>query len=131
MAMELRFESDLWLRHTSGAKPDKPARPEWHELAMRLAAAHAFHRSVSRGDVATGNTGGSFHPDAARVMAGFAVGDTLSQAPSAAVSGVSAQSPEDQMSPAINPILLGDSKDTSGTDLRVAGAFPSGDRGLK
>jgi hypothetical protein len=90
----------------------------WAELAPRLAAAHAFQRSMAESGVDWMTPMGSFDPVSAQRLMDFAASPASDwcMAFPARFSGV------DEGYPAVNPIVSGDGKLVSGREDGVAGA---------
>ncbi|WJS99177.1 hypothetical protein [Novosphingobium humi] len=116
--MELRFDHEDWLAQSfaPGADADRLAM-DWHGLATRLAAAHAFQRGCGEAPVMP--AGGSFDPHVARLIHDYApVWDDLS----ASCKGTFQD---------VNPVFRGVRKTMSGIEFGVAGPRHPGDRGMK
>ncbi|NOW45548.1 hypothetical protein FHW96_001703 [Novosphingobium sp. SG751A] len=116
--MELRFDHEDWLAQSfaTGANADRLAT-DWHGLATRLAAAHAFQRGC--GEAPAMPAGGSFDPHVARLVNDYApVWDGLSASCNRAFDDV-------------NPVPRGVRKTMSGIEFGVAGPRHPGDRGMK
>jgi hypothetical protein len=90
----------------------------WAELAPRLAAAHAFQRSMAQSGVDWMTPMGSFDPVAAQSLMDFAA----SPASDWCVAFPPRFSGLDKGYPAINPVVSGDGKLVSGREYGVAGA---------
>jgi hypothetical protein len=91
---------------------------DWQSLAMRLAAAHAFARSLDQEAPLRALPAGSFDPAAARHIATRA-----NAAPSHGLAATACHSaPAQNGYLAVNPVVLGDSKSMSGKDTTVAGS---------
>ncbi|MBN9142794.1 MULTISPECIES: hypothetical protein [unclassified Novosphingobium] len=120
--MELRFDHEDWLAQSfaasfaTGVDAGRSAM-DWHGLATRLAAAHAFQRDC--GEAPAMLAGGSFDPHVARLLHDYApVWDDLSASCKGAFQDV-------------NPVFRGVRKTMSGIEFGVAGPRHPGDRGMK
>jgi len=116
--MELRFDHQDWLDQSKATAPEGDRLVmDWHALASRLAAAHAFQRGC--GDAPAMLVGGSFDPHVAKLLADYApVWNTLSASCNSAF-------------PDVNPVPRGVRKTMSGIDFGVAGPRHPGARGMK
>lgn len=125
--MEMTFEQDLW-RQPAAMMPEMGLHRalrggvevlDWHALAARLAAAHAFCRVA--GSAPQPRAGGSFHPAAARRISTFIQ----------AIEGVcdNAVRSEGHNLRFVNLVNSAVRKSTGGKAMSVAGSHSSGDRG--
>lgn len=140
--MELTFDPYSWLppaRDSRRGEAQAFTRPDWHALAARLSAAHAFQRHALRAErtaaLARSSMGallpeGSFHAASARLLAAYPLG-----APQGVAGGQgdesSLASGEGKLLVNVNPTSSGDRKGTTGMVSTVAGPILSGNRGLK
>ena len=123
--MEMRFDHDSWLGASRDLRDKTGAARglNWQLLATRLAAGHAFQRTMAEGDSAWLAPMGSFDPVAARRLIDYAA--------AAPTDWGFDFAPEGLPYPAVNPVALGDRKSIRGSESIVAGPIQSGDRGLK
>jgi hypothetical protein len=123
--MDMRFDHDSWqgASRDSRDKTGAARSLDWRLLAIRLAAGHAFQRSLAEGDAAWMEPMGSFDPVAARRLIDYAA--------AAPTDWGFDFAPEGLPFPVVNPVTLGDIKFIRGNESIVAGPIQSGDRGLK
>lgn len=75
--MEQHFDHQTWLSQARAASRDGGQlwHPDWHALAARLRAGHAYQRAMIEGDAAKATPGGSFDPVAARQLIDYTASD--------------------------------------------------------
>jgi hypothetical protein len=114
--MELRFDHNQWLSAASPApcKGPEALRADWQALAARLAAGHAYQRSLAQGGAAWLSPAGSFDPAAAQHL------HLDATAPARRSFDFS---PIGAAYRAVNPVASGDRKTMSGIPISVAGPF--------
>lgn len=120
--MEQHFDHESWLaqsfaQRTPGDRVRRSAGLDWHTLAARLAAGHAFRRGCDQAPMVV--AGGSFDPYVAGKLKDYApVWDN----PGASCNGAFLD---------VNPVPRGVRKTMSGIEFDVAGPLHPGDRGMK
>jgi hypothetical protein len=119
--MELRFDHDSWLdaSRDSRIRDGGAHRLDWQALAIRLAAGHAFQRTLAEGDVDWRAPVGSFDPAAAQQLIDYASAAPTDWGFDSAPQFI----PQDSGYHAVNPVVLGVRKSMSGKDTIVAGPF--------
>jgi hypothetical protein len=111
--MEQRFDHETWLDQNRDARQaNEAARPlDWHALAARLCAGHAFQRAMAESDEGWVAPGGSFDPVAAQQIIDYAASAPTDWGFDSVMKAA--------IYPDINPIVLGVRKSMSGTELGV------------
>jgi len=111
--MEQLFDHEAWLGQACAIpqKAEKRHRLDWHALAARLGAGHAYQRAMAEGDAVWAVPGGSFDPIAARQLIDYASSAPTDWGFESALKGA--------IYPDVNPVALGVRKNMSGTETGV------------
>jgi len=118
--MEMRFDHHNWHDASRALQSQSRWALDWPGLAARLAAGHAYQRSLTGGEALWLAPAGSFDPVAARQLIDYAA---MIEGGATAPDWGFEEALEKPGYTGVNSIVLGVRKNMSGKEFGIAGPF--------